>query len=230
MTASASAPDSRIDATLRVAALEDWHNDLRGTISADVTSLGRWPNVEIHANAEASQVRQRRRCVRDRRSSRIDARDAHTPRGTLALNASGVKLAGFQFDKTAVGLEGDERSHRLKLDARGERWVWRSRPAAALERRAAWSGLLEKLRLEVSNVPPLALTATGAPCRRSRIADARHGLPRLAATSPCAWPASGPAQEFAANYSLRSLPIGVLMALAAPESPVAVEGTSRRQR
>ncbi len=92
------------------------------------------------------------------------------------------------------------------------------------ERRAAWSGLLEKLRLEVLECPAAGVAATGAPCRWPRIDGAGHGLPRLAATSPCALPASATEQEFAANYSLHSLPIGVLTALAAPESPVSVEG------
>ena len=220
--AASAAATSRVEATVRVAALEDWYSDLGGAISGNVTSLGRWPDVEIRANAEASQLR-RGTTVFETAKLTINARDARTPRGTVALNASGVKIAGFHFDKTAIGLEGDERSHRLKLDARGKALVVALETSGALERRAAWSGLLEKLRLEVSNVPPLALRqparlAVGS----TSIALDTACLARGDIAMCVAGKRTG--QEITANYSLHSMPIGVLMALAAPESSVSVEG------
>ena len=219
---ASTAPATRVDATLRVAALQEWHNDLSGAISANVTSLGRWPDVEITANAAANKLRHGD-TVFETAKLVIDARNARAPRGTLALSASGVKIAGFQFDETTVGLDGDERSHRLKLDARGEALSVTLAASGALERRNAWSGLLENLRLEVPQVPPLALR------QPARVAVGRGSL---ALDTACleggdiaiclAGKQTG--QQFAANYSLRSLPIGVLTALAAPQSPVLVEG------
>jgi translocation and assembly module TamB len=219
---ASAAPASRVDATLRVATLEDWHSELSGAISANVTSLGRWPNVEVRANAEANRVHHGGTAFETAKLT-INARDARAPQGSIAFVANGVKFAGFQFDQTTIGLEGDERSHRLKLDARGDALAVALEASGALERHAAWSGLLEKLRLEVANVPPLALR------QPARLAVGRTSM---ALDQACldggdialcvAGKQSG--QEFAANYSLRSLPISVLTALAAPESPVSIEG------
>ena len=41
-----------------MASLEEWHKDLRGKVSAEAKSLGRWPNIELEARVTASQVRQ----------------------------------------------------------------------------------------------------------------------------------------------------------------------------
>jgi len=148
---------------------------------------------------------------------------AQLARGTLALDASGVKIAGFQLDRTSIGLEGDERSHRLKLDARGETLSMALEASGTLGRRATWSGLLEKLRLEVAKVPPLALR------QPARLAVGRTSIALDTACldggdiAICVAGKQG-GQEFAANYSVRSLPIAVLTALAAPESPVFIEG------
>ncbi|HET9475474.1 MAG TPA: translocation/assembly module TamB domain-containing protein [Steroidobacteraceae bacterium] len=219
---ASTAPASRVDATLRVATLEDWHNGLSGAFRAQVTSLGRWPDVEIRANAEANQLRHGSTAFETVKLT-IDARDARAPRGALALDASGVKLAGFQFDQTRIGLEGDERSHRLKFDARGAALGVALEASGALERRAAWSGLLEKLRLEVSNVTPLALRQP-ARLTVSRAAVALDTACLEGGDIAICVAGKQSGQEIAANYSLRSLPIGVITALAAPQSPVSVEG------
>ena len=73
-----AANGSRVDGTLRVAALEDWHNELSGAINADVTSLGRWPNVEIQCECRGAQGAPRRHGVRDGEAHARRARCAQT--------------------------------------------------------------------------------------------------------------------------------------------------------
>jgi translocation and assembly module TamB len=155
VTATA-APTSRVDASLRIGELQDWRRGFSGALSANVTSTGRWPDVAIRANAEANRVRGAALAF-DAMKLSLDARDARAPGGTLAIEASGVKVAGFQFDTATIGLEGNERSHRLKLDARGEPLQLVSLETSGTLERKAWNGILEKLRLEVEKVPPLAL-------------------------------------------------------------------------
>ncbi len=98
---ASQAPDSRIEAKLRIAALEEWRTGLRGALSIVATSQGRWPNVAVQATAEASGLRSGEAAF-DSAKLTLDARDAKSPRGKLRLTARGVKLAGFEFDEASV--------------------------------------------------------------------------------------------------------------------------------
>ena len=218
---ASSAPDARIDAKLRVAALEEWHNGLGGAVNIDLTSLGRWPNVEVQATAEATGVRSAITTF-DSARLRIDARDAKSPRGKLALTARGLKLAGFQFDEANASLEGDQRAHRLKLDANGKPLGFAFEATGAFER-LAWTGLIEALQLNAEKVPTLKLE------KPARLAVSRESLSLDTAClkgdeiSLCV-AGTRASETFALNYSLHALPLAMLTALAAPGAQVLVEG------
>lgn len=218
---TSQAPDSRIDAKLHVAALEEWRTGLRGALSIVATSQGRWPNVAVQATAEASGLRSGEAAFGSAKLA-LDARDAKSPQGKLGLTARGVKLAGFEFDEASVSLEGSERAHRLEFDARGEQLGVALKTSGSFERQA-WNGLVEALRIEASKVPPLSLE------KPTRLAVSRNALSLDTAClkggdiTLCLG-GNRTRQELAVDYSLDALPLTMLMALAAPNAPVAVEG------
>ncbi len=108
-----------IDARLEVASLEEWRKDLRGKLSAEVKSLGRWPNIELEARVTASQVRQGDTAF-DAATLKLRAQNARALRGSAELSTQGLTLAGFEFSDVSAKLNGDAHAHDIALDARGE--------------------------------------------------------------------------------------------------------------
>jgi translocation and assembly module TamB len=215
-----------IDARLEVASLEEWHKDLRGKLSAEVDSRGRWPNIELEARVTASQVRQGDTAF-DTATLKLRGQNARAPRGSAELSAQGLTLAGFEFSDVSAKLNGDAHAHDIALDARGEPLSLVLRANGSWSGRAAdggWSGSIGELGIDVARVPPLKLTEP------ARLTVARDSL-ELANTclegdeiAVCAAVRRDP-RSFAANYSVRALPLGVLVALAAPDAAVNVQGT-----
>ncbi len=215
-----------IDARLEVASLEEWHKDLRGKVSAEANSLGRWPNIELEARVTASQVRQGDTAF-DAATLKLHAQNARAPRGSAELSAQGLTLAGFKFSDVSAKLNGDAHAHDIALDARGEPLSVVLRAHGSLSGRAAqsrWSGTIGELGLDVAHVPPLKLTEP------AQLTVSRDSL-ELANTclkgdeiAVCAAVRRDP-RSFAANYSVRALPLAVLVALAAPDAAVSVQGT-----
>ena len=215
-----------IDARLEVASLEEWHKDLRGKVSAEANSLGRWPNIELEARVTASQVRQGDTAF-DAATFKLSAQNARAPRGSAELSAQGLTLAGFKFSDVSAKLNGDTHAHDIALDARGEPLSLALRAHGSLSGRAAqsrWAGTIGELGLDVARVPPLKLTEP------AQLTVSRDSL-ELANTclkgdeiAVCAAVRRDP-RSFAANYSVRALPLGVLVALAAPDAAISVQGT-----
>jgi translocation and assembly module TamB len=218
---ASAAPRASVTANIRIASLQEWRKDLSGSVHANIVALGRWPNLEVQAHADASGFRGGG-IEFESAKLRVDGRDARSPAGSIALDARGLDFAGFHFDQASAALNGNSRAHRLELDARGPELSVALAANGALER-AAWSGVIESLRLDVEKVPALALQ------KPARLAIARDSLSlEMACLSGgdialCA-AASRAKDVFTANYSIRALPLSVIAALAAPDAGVAVEG------
>jgi translocation and assembly module TamB len=221
----------RVEATLSVSSLREWRDDLHGALNAHATSLGRWPAIEVDATVSARGLRHGTTGL-DTARLRLQARDGRDPRGTAELDAQGLDLTGFKFGELTAKLNGDARAHEFALDAQGEpasltmRLQGSMTPGAPARRR--WNGTLGALTLDVTRVPSLRLAEAAS------IAVTRDSF-ELANTclaggeiSLCASARRDP-RSFAANYSVRKLPLGVLVALAAPKAEVTVEGTFEGQ-
>ena len=218
---ASAAPRPNVTANVHIASLQEWRKDLSGSLSANIVALGRWPDVEVQAHADASRFRGAGIAFESAKL-RVDGRDARLPSGSLTLDTRGLDFAGFHFDQASAGLDGDQRAHRLKLDARGPELAVALAANGALER-AAWSGVIESLRLEVEKVPTLALQEP------ARLAIARDsvslGMACLSGGDIALCAAVSHANDvFTANYSIRALPLGVIAAVAAPKAGVALEG------
>lgn len=222
-----SAAKPRVDATLVVAALDEWRDDLRGTLHAQAMSIGRWPAVELDATVSASQLRQGGSSI-DTAKLKLHAQDGRAPRGSAELDAQGLTLAGFKFSDLAATLNGDARAHEFSLRAQGDPASLSMRLQGSLNpgppARRSWSGTLGELSLDIARAPPLKLAEP------TRFAVARDSF-ELGNTCLAGGDIAlcGAAQRdprsFAAHYSVRALPLGVLVALAAPKAEVTVAGT-----
>ena len=222
-----SAARRQVEATLTVASLGEWHEGLGGTLNVHASSLGRWPAIELDATVTASALRQGTTRI-DAAKLRLHAQDGRAPRGTATLDAQGLTLAGFEFTEMTAKLGGDAHAHDFALDARGDpvslstklQGSYTTGPPA----RRGWSGTLGELTLDVAKVPPLKL---GEPARVAATRDAFE-LGNTCLTggdiAVCASARRDP-RALSASYSVRALPLGVLVALAAPDAEVTVDGT-----
>jgi translocation and assembly module TamB len=221
-----SAAKPRIDATLAITSLAEWRDDLRGAVRARLSSLGRWPDIEVDAHVNANQLVQGRMSV-DTATLDLRAQNGRAPRGTATLGTRGLELAGFKFTTLTAKLEGDEHAHDLRLDARGEPLSLAVAVQGALSRNArsgaSWSGTLSSLALDLERVPPLALAEPVRIAVTRDSFDLANSCLAGGDIAVCLSARRDP-RSFAAHYSVRALPLDVLVALAAPEAEVTVAG------
>ncbi len=218
---AAATPQARVDAKLRVAALEEWRKDLQGALNASVIAQGRWPDIRVQGHVDASGIRSGGISF-DAARLEVDGANARAPRGMAKLDAQGLSLAGFQFDEFNARLEGNERAHELKIGARGTPADLALGIRGGLER-DAWTGQVQDLRLDIDKVPPLSLQQ---PVNLSVARDSLS-LDRacLAGGDMSLCAAVHRRQEVAGiDYSIRALPLNLIKALAAPESAATLEG------
>ena len=214
-------PQPRIDAKLHVAALQEWRAGLRGALDVDATSLGRWPKIDVRGTVQASGVRSGSTAF-DSAKLTLDARDAKSPSGKLTLDARGLELAGFKFDDARVALDGDERAHRLQVDANGEALKIAFKASGATDRHS-WNGLIEALQLEAQKVPPLSLEKPARLALSANSMTLDTSCLKGGDTTLCV-AGTRAREEFAVNYSLQALPLAMLATLAAPDSTLSVDG------
>jgi translocation and assembly module TamB len=211
----------RVDATLSIANLQDWHSDLQGAIDLEVVARGRVPELQIDATLQARELRQGRNQI-GQATLRLSGRDTRTPQGTAELTASAVTLGGFEFDRATVKLEGAARAHTLALDAQGEQLTLRMQADGAYAKES-WTGSVGRLALEAQNAPalallepaPLSITPQGFALGRSCM---KGGDIQVCAA------ARHQRRELAVEYSIEALPLDVLAAIFAPGSDVTIEG------
>lgn len=214
-------PAPRVDATLHIAALEEWRKDLAGALHLEATAVGRWPDVSLDAKVNGHRLRGGGAQL-ESANLRLSARDARAPRGKLELQTQGVEFSGLQFERVAIALEGDAQAHALTLAARGKPVSLELQASGEYSRRS-WSGTLAKLGVGVERIPPLSLAEPA----HVALAPGSFDLGRTCLTggdiAVCA-AVRHANRESTAHYSVRALPLGLLVALAAPQAPVIVEG------
>jgi translocation and assembly module TamB len=222
LEASANAAARRVDARVAVTALEEWRPGLSGALQAELASTGRWPDVSVDATLSAQHVRQGGNSFASARL-KLQAQNARAPHGSASLETQGLTLAAFSFDELRLRLEGDERAHRLQLDAQGKPLSLSLRGAGAWSK-VQWSGNIEQLGVDVDQVPPLRL-AQPVPLRVTRAEfELGNACLKGGEIQLCAAARLDP-RSFTANYSIRALPLSVLVALAAPDAQLHVDGT-----
>jgi translocation and assembly module TamB len=229
--AADSSARPRVDAQFAVASLAEWRDGLHGSLHAQAVSVGRWPQVELEAEVSADGLRHGSTAV-DRAKLRVRARDWRAPRGSAELDAGGLVLAGFRFKDLVAKVSGDARAHDLSLEAHGDPTSLSMRLQGSLSpgspARRRWSGTLHELALTVARVPPLKLAEPAGLAISRDSFELGNACLAGGTIALCAGARRDP-RSFSANYSVRALPLGVLVALVSPEAEVSVEGSFEGQ-
>jgi translocation and assembly module TamB len=216
----------RTDATIRlaIASLADWLPDAGGRLNGDFRVQGKWPKLAVSGTLHGADVAAG--------STRIGVFDLNAniaelqpPQGTLTLRAQDVDAGGVAFQTLDIDGGGSQRSHELKLGAKGTPLAL----AVALTGRAGddgrWNGTLGTLDVAVKDLPGLALEKPAELAWDGRQFSATDiclagGGPKL-----CVAGNGGSDGTLAARYRIEALPLALVMKLAQPDAPLRVEGT-----
>jgi len=242
-----------VDARFAVATLGDWLPDAGGRADGRLRLHGRWPALDVEANAQARDLTHG-----DLRVSSLDLvvnlSNLEKPAGALTLKANGVNQGTARFDSVAIEANGNEGAHELAVDAVGTPASLRLSLAGSA-RDGRWNGSLKSLELDPRQrtLPDFALDApmaltwdgtrfgaeqrclVGTLARRANTAPTRTSGADADAVAREATVEREPArlciggEGFAdgrldARYSLEHLPLRLFMRLAAPDAPVRLRG------
>jgi translocation and assembly module TamB len=210
-----------------VPSVNDWLPQAGGKLTGRVTARGAWPDLRIAGQLNGTELRlvdaEGAPLSVQRLGLDFDVRQPKTPQGRLKLQASELQASNLNFATFTLQLEGNEREHRLQLDAPG-------RPLAAQlmltgkREGARWSGNLRTLVLDVRRAARLSLQkpvqlefadqsfSASQACLADRdirlcLAGEMHGNGVLNL-----------------NYSARNVPLGLADALSTEELPMLFSG------
>ncbi|MBX5460004.1 MAG: translocation/assembly module TamB domain-containing protein [Steroidobacteraceae bacterium] len=221
-----------LDANLDIASLDDWVPDSAGRVRGQFHVSGVWPDLRIEGNAQGRALAYGEYSAKTLRVV-ADVRNPRAPTGTLSVTANGILAAGFAFSRTQLDASGDQAAHTVHLAAKGQPVSTEIRVQGAREGES-WSGSVDQLSVAVVGLSPLALREpvriAWSPASFSVSQTCLEGDQ----ISACAAATQDEAGELNASYRLEHLPLGLIVALAAPNLPVHIEaviegdGTIRR--
>ena len=221
-----------LDANLDIASLDDWIPDSAGSVRGQFHVSGIWPDLRIEGNAQGRALAYGEYSAKTLRVV-ADVSNPRSPAGTLSVTANEILAAGFAFSRTQIDASGDQGAHTVHVTARGEPVSTEIRLQGAREGES-WSGSVDQLSVAVVGLSPLALRApvriAWSPASFSVSETCLEGDQ----ISACAAAMQDEAGELSASYRLEHLPLGLVVALAAPNLPVHIEaviegdGTIRR--
>ncbi len=224
---------ARIDAKLDVASFADWTSSLEGRAQVSLEATGRWPDTTFTVAANAQGMKLADDGI-DEVSMELTLRSPLTPRFELVAKARGAALSGMRFDTISIAASGSEAAHQLSLDAGGHPLGLDLKLHGAYSNRR-WSGEIDTLKLvnevqtlALENPAPLQLAADAFELGQACLSG---GDIRLCLAGSAA--ADG---RFETNYSLRALPLEMLVRLAHPTNDLAIggridgEGRVKRER
>jgi translocation and assembly module TamB len=218
----AKADTTELNASLNIASLAEWNARLRGRVQMTLSARGRWPATVIDANARGQGMRLDDYAV-ENLSLRLNVRTPKAPRVDIAIAAGDAALAGMKFDTLTFTGGGTAAGHDLQLRGAGHPLSAELRARGRLVAKR-WEGALNVLRLDVDDVPPLALEAPA----RVRLARNEFAVARTCLAGGdirlCIAGSNDTHGRLTASYSLRALPLALLAQLAAPGQDIAISG------
>ncbi len=213
---------TQLTAKLDIASLEDWNSQLQGSVRLTVKATGRWPETAFDAAADARDLRFGGSAV-DNATLEFHLRTPRTPSFDATLLARDATLSGMHFETLRVAGSGTDAAHELQLLGVGRPLSvdLRARGGYAAAR---WTGTLDTLKLDLAGAPPLALESK-VPLEFAQDAfDAGKTCLSGGDIRVCAAGRGSAAGDFTANYSLRALPLALLVQVAQPGHDLSIEG------
>ena len=215
---------SRLEARVRaeMPSLDDWLPEAAGSLDADFSATGQWPQLQVEGTARGRSLRYQEASA-EAVDLRLDIVRPLEPRGSLRLDARGVQAAGLQLRTLALRADGEPAAHRLELDVDGEPVSTTLRLGGALAG-GGWRGQVSQLTVDARGVArltlqrPVDLAWAGQAFDLSRACFA-DGEIRL-----CAEGRTGADGSLQGNYELAHLPLALLAGFAPTALPVALAG------
>jgi translocation and assembly module TamB len=220
----AKGPDGRARAVLdlSVATLADWLPDAAGRVEADFIATGRWPAIEVTGTAVAGDL-----VSGDWRlaGARLDVSVTRPldPRGRITLDARGLASGEFTADHLGVTADGDAANHRLELRLASPD-VDVALDVGGTSRGDAWQGQLTRLDIAVPEVAKLSLQQPVALAYSPAAASLSEACLAEGDTRLCVAGNRRADGAFDGHYRVQALPLALATRLAAPHSPVGIDG------
>ncbi len=107
-----------VSARIEVVSLGDWLPDAGGSARADLRVFGRWPALDVEANATARNL-----AWSGISTTSLEAvasvRNLEQPAGAVTIKAIDVASGDIRFDTLTIEADGNEAAHVLAVDATG---------------------------------------------------------------------------------------------------------------
>ena len=210
--------DTRID----VASLEDWVPKTTGRVNGQFHITGAWPKLAVEGSAQGRDLAFGEYSAKSV-DVKADVRNPQSPEGSASIDAKTIIAAGFEFSSIDLEASGNEKSHKAHLKATGQPLSTEVRVQGAREGADGWAGTVDELDLVATGISPLSLREPVKITFNPRAFSVSQTCLAGEQISACATAAQNEAGELNANYTLEHLPLGLLVALAAPDLPVRVE-------
>ncbi|MGC1548051.1 MAG: translocation/assembly module TamB domain-containing protein [Rhodanobacter sp.] len=213
-----------IDVKLAITSLGDWLPDAGGSLNGEFRVRGAWPKLSVNGQLQGQTM-----AWQDQKIERLrldaDVPDISNPGGKLDLETDGVQAGGLAFQHIVLRGDGTAAKHNLSFDARGTPLSTELALSGSLKGEA-WSGNLSSLNLDLQGLPRWHLQQ---PARLSWN-DGAIGLSELclSAGDPllCVAGSQDKAGKLDATYRLHSLPLALLLSVAAPGGmPLRADGS-----
>ncbi|MEO6968263.1 MAG: translocation/assembly module TamB domain-containing protein [Rhodanobacteraceae bacterium] len=217
---------ARTDATvmLAVASLGDFLPDASGRLDGHFDLKGRWPELAVDGRLQGNALRYG---SLDAESAQLNASipDISRPGGNAALHLRGVALGGYRFDTVDLTASGNAAAHHARLAVRGAQLSGSlALQGHWLAREHRWNGVLSALEFTPQGLPewrqeqPAQLEWRGGALSLSELCI-DSGAPRL-----CVAAQRDARGALRAHYTLQRLPLQLLTALYATQTPLRADG------
>ena len=210
--------DTRID----VASLEDWVPKTTGRVNGQFHITGAWPKLAIEGGAQGRDLAFGAYSAKTI-DVKADVHNPQSPEGSASIEAKTIIAAGFEFASIGFEASGNEKAHDAHLKATGQPLSAELRVQGAREGTDGWAGTVQQLDLAATGISPLSLRDPVKITFNPRAFSVSQTCLTGEQISACVAGAQSEAGELNANYTLEHLPLGLVVALAAPDLPMRVE-------
>lgn len=218
---SGTQPQARVQAD--VPSLDDWLPGASGALTADVSASGKWPMLSVAGEARARGLRYDALSA-DEVELHLDMVRPLEPRGTLRLDARGLRGAGLEVRTLALRAEGEPAAHRVQLELDGTPVSTQLRFTGALVD-GSWRGEVAQLVLDAPRVARLALQQPVALAWSGKLFDLARACFADGEIRLCLEGRGGTDGALQARYELANLPLALAATFAPTALPVAFDGT-----
>jgi translocation and assembly module TamB len=208
---------------LAIDSLGDWLPHAGGRVEGNFRVAGRWPALAVKGTAHGAKIAMSGAHVATL-DVQADIADVSAPQGALDVKARELVAGALAFDTLSLEAGGNRGRHTLELDASGSPLDTKLALNGSMAADGTWKGTLSRLDATIKEAAPLALRQPAALAWDGKTFSA--GEICLAGRDPtlCVAGSGGADGALEARYRIEDLPLALILRLAAPDAPLAVDG------